>query len=112
MLSPYPIWAILKALRGEHEDAKSMLNRAARLKDGRTPTTYLGLAVIEQSKGNYLGALESFIQLEKRSPKSQDTLVRIGVSIINCIVKLTEINYLRIYANVIKVLYLKVLEEY
>ncbi len=68
----------LKALRGEHEDALAMLGRAVRLKDGRTPTTYLGLAVIDQSKGNYLGALESFIQLEKRSPKAEDTLVRIG----------------------------------
>ena len=53
----------LKALRGEYEDAKSMLDRAARLKDGRPPTTYLGLAIIEQSKGNYLGALESSYNL-------------------------------------------------
>ena len=55
----------LKALRGEHEDAKSMLNRAARLKDGRTPTTYLGLAVIEQSKGNYLGNFRVFCPIRK-----------------------------------------------
>lgn len=68
----------LKALRGEQEDALSMLSRAVALKDGRTPTTYLGLAIIYQAKQEFLGALEAFIQLEKRSPDSVDTLVRIG----------------------------------
>lgn len=68
----------LKALRGEHEDAISMLSRAVALKDGRTPTTFLGLAVIHQAKQDLFRALDAFIQLERRSPNSVDTLVRIG----------------------------------
>ncbi len=68
----------LKATRGEHEEAKSMLERAIRLKDGKSPTTYLGLAIIHQAKKEFDKALEMFLELAQRNPNNAETLVRIG----------------------------------
>jgi tetratricopeptide (TPR) repeat protein len=68
----------LKATRGEHEEAKTMLERAIRLKDGKSPTTYLGLAIIHQAKKDYDKALEMFLELARRNPNNAETFVRIG----------------------------------
>ena len=69
----------LKSLRGEHEDALSMLERAVRLKDGKTPTTYLGLAVIYKARKDYDKALEMFEELVKRSPNNPQTIVEMAI---------------------------------
>lgn len=67
----------IKALRGENDEALSMLERAARLPDGQTATTYVGLAMIYMNQGNYEKALEMYLKLEEISPGS-DTSVKIG----------------------------------
>ena len=68
----------LKATRGEDEEALSMLERAVRLKDGKTPTTFLGLAIVYQKKGLSDKALEMFQELQRLNPNNPEPLVRIG----------------------------------
>ncbi|MCO4784215.1 MAG: tetratricopeptide repeat protein [Candidatus Cloacimonetes bacterium] len=81
----------LKALRGEHDEAKSMLERAVRLKDGRTPTTYLGLAVIYKAKKQYDKALEMFESLVKKSPNNSQTIVEMAILYQQESVKLSQV---------------------
>ncbi|PCJ19846.1 MAG: hypothetical protein COB02_06570 [Candidatus Cloacimonadota bacterium] len=81
----------LKALRGEHKDALSMLERAIRLKDGKTPTTYLGLAVIYKARKKYDKALKMFEELIKRSPNNPQTIVEIAILYQQESVKLAKI---------------------
>jgi len=68
----------LKATRKEYEEALSMLERAVRLKDGQTPTTFLGLAIIYQARKDYDKALEMFQKLQGLNPNNPETMVRIG----------------------------------
>jgi len=68
----------LKALRQEYDEAFEMLTRAENLKDGKTPTTYLGLAVIYENRKEFIKALDMFLMLLSRNPGNLDTLVRVG----------------------------------
>jgi tetratricopeptide (TPR) repeat protein len=66
-----------KAL-SEMETARSMLQRAFRLPDGKTPTTILGLATIHQSLGELEDALQMYIELDRVSPGNPDAKIRIA----------------------------------
>ena len=68
----------LKATRGEDDEALSMLERAVRLKDGQTPTSFLGLAIVYQRKGLSDKALEMFQKLKDLNPANPEPLIRIG----------------------------------
>jgi tetratricopeptide (TPR) repeat protein len=60
------------------KDAKSMLERAVMLNDGKTSTTYLGLAVIYQHENEMEKALKMYVNLDNSNAGNPDTKVRIA----------------------------------
>ncbi len=64
----------IKALRGEIAEAKSMLERAERLPDGQTATTFVGLALIYYQERDYPKTLEMYKKLEKINPGMESTV--------------------------------------
>ncbi|MBW7877006.1 MAG: O-antigen ligase family protein [Candidatus Cloacimonetes bacterium] len=64
----------IKALRGEIAEAKSMLERAEKLPDGQTATTFVGLALIYYQERDYPKTLEMYKRLEKINPGLESTV--------------------------------------